>query len=274
MGGLVLRMPMEVEIFRNYKHSLMGRKLRTILDGEDQDVGVWYARAKRLVEDEMQKIAQQADEDGQIDASELDDSFSELLGHFLENQETWQEVCLVKDQGPKSSQGATLLVLNRPMAFKLTENLGKLVLFGAFNKKKNKKDGNSIKTAELESNGRKNLVRFMMAFSSECAVYVGGPDGQSEPATMIHGIADLPGATEISPGCGIYEGGLDAAVQGVLEGKYNPLDFRFFVGCHKYEESALDVAVHLGKYQPVACARSLALKQCMSLPKPLWNEGM
>lgn len=68
-------------------------------------------------------------------------------------------------------------------------------------------------------------------------------------------------------------GGIEAAVKGVLDGEYSPLEFRFFVGCHSYEESALDVAVHLGKYQPVACARSVALKQCISLPKPLWHEG-
>lgn len=59
-----------------------------------------------------------------------------------------------------------------------------------------------------------------------------------------------------------------------MEGEYSPLEFRFFVGCHLYDESALDVAVHLGKYQPIACARSVALKQCISLPKPLWHEVM
>jgi len=118
------------------------------------------------------------------------------------------------------------------------------------------------------------LKRFMMAFQNECAVYVGGPDEQGNPAEMIHGIKDLPGAVEISPGTKIYKGGLAAAIEGVLSGKYNPLEFRFFFGCHKYEESALDVAVHLGKFQPVACARSLALKQCISLPKPLWHEVM
>ena len=94
------------------------------------------------------------------------------------------------------------------------------------------------------------------------------------PATIIHGISDLPGATEISPGSNIYRGGLDAAVDGVLDGKYSPLEFRFFVGCHDYEESMLDVEVLLGKYQPIACARALALKQCISLPKPLWHEVM
>ena len=44
---------MEVEIFRNDKHSIMGRKLRSLLDGEDTFVvvkdiaGEGYARAGR-----------------------------------------------------------------------------------------------------------------------------------------------------------------------------------------------------------------------------------
>jgi hypothetical protein len=264
VSGLVVRMPIEVEIFRNYRHSMVGKKLRTILDGEDTDVGVWYARAKRLVEDEMQKIAQEADEEGQIDASVLNDDLKDLLGQFLENQETWQEVCLVLE---KNHLESNLLVLNRPMASKLTENLGKLCLFGTF------MNENLTKGTLKRGSRSKDLVRFMMAFSSDCAVYVGGPDEQGEPARFIHGIANLPGAREISPGSRIYEGGLEAAVQGVLDGKYNPSEFRFFVGCHKYEGSALEVSVHLGKFQPVACARSLALKQCIGLPKPLWHEG-
>lgn len=152
----------------------------------------------------------------------------------------------------------TTVVLNRPMAMKLTENLARLVLNGAF---------------VSSSSPKTDLVKFVLAFGNECAVYVGGSQGQQEPALMLHGIKDLPGAVEISPGSGIYKGGLAAAVDGVIEGKYKPLDFRFFVGRHEYEESMLDVQVLLGKYQPIACARSLALKQCISLPKPLWHEG-
>lgn len=60
----------------------------------------------------------------------------------------------------------------------------------------------------------------------------------------------------------------------MLEGRYDPLEFRFFVGCHDYRESMLDVEVMLGKLQPIACSRVLALKQCISLPKPLWHEVM
>ncbi len=257
---MVVRLPLEMELYRNHKHSITGRRLRKQLEGEQVEMGIWYARAKKMVEDGMKKIARQADGMGQIDATRLTEDSTELLSLFLDNQETWQEVCLVIEQ---SGGNAKTLVLNRPMAFKLTENLGKLVLNGAFMTK------DDIKLVE-----RRDLLRFMMAFSSECAVYVGGPDDQGESAIMIHGIQDLPGAQEISPGSNIFRGGIDAAVEGVLEGKFSPLEFRFFVGCHNYEESALDVAVRLGKYQPVACARSVALKQCISLPKPLWHEGM
>lgn len=105
-------------------------------------------------------------------------------------------------------------------------------------------------------------------------VYIGGPDDQGKPAEIIHGIKSLRGAREIAPGTGIYRGGLAAAVDGVLKGLYQPMDFRFFVGKHRYEDNLLDVSILLGKYQPVACSRALALKQCISLPKPLWHEVM
>ena len=91
---------------------------------------------------------------------------------------------------------------------------------------------------------------------------------------IIHGISDLEGAVEISPGTGIYRGGMEAAVDGVLEGRFNPLDFRFFIGCHDYRNGDLDVNIYSNKYQPIACTRALALKQCIQLPKPLWHEVM
>lgn len=105
-------------------------------------------------------------------------------------------------------------------------------------------------------------------------VYIGGPNDHGKPAEIIHGIKSLRGAKEIAPGTGIYRGGFAAAVDGVLKGLYQPLDFRFFVGKHVYDDNLLDVSVLLGKYQPVACSRALALKQCISLPKPLWHEVM
>eukprot|EP00534_Pseudo-nitzschia_fraudulenta_P004876 CAMPEP_0201116072 /NCGR_PEP_ID=MMETSP0850-20130426/449_1 /ASSEMBLY_ACC=CAM_ASM_000622 /TAXON_ID=183588 /ORGANISM="Pseudo-nitzschia fraudulenta, Strain WWA7" /LENGTH=523 /DNA_ID=CAMNT_0047380057 /DNA_START=280 /DNA_END=1851 /DNA_ORIENTATION=+ len=274
VGGLVVRLPLEVELYRNYRHSIAGSKLRAMLvdDGEGKNTPTdelvmshWYGRSRDLIESQMKEIADMADEEGQIDATTLAEDYSEMLTLYLDNQEQWQEVCLVLEQKTSSegSRSAKTLVLNRPMAFKLTKDMGRLVYFGAFDQQ-----------TKIGRESAKALTRFMIAFRDECAVYVGGPDDQGESATIIHGIRDLPGAVEISPGTNIYRGGLDAAIDGVLNGKYNPLEFRFFVGCHNYEESMLDVEVRLGKYQPVACARALALKQCISLPQPLWHEVM
>lgn len=253
-------MPIEAEIYRNHRHSITGKKLRKKFKVDNTEPSVWYRKAQLLVEHEMMEIAEKAGDDGQIDASTLDDESAELLQLYLDNQETWQEVCLVLERD-ECTGTTTTLVLNRPMALKLTENLAQLVLHGIF--RTEQKTKHEPKT---------DIIKFMLAFGQECAVYIGGPDDQDQPAEIIHGIADLPGAVEISPRSGIYVGGLEAAVDGVLKRKYKPMDFRFFVGRRSYDESALDVACLLGKYQPVAIARSLVLKQCISLPKPLWHE--
>lgn len=231
---------------------------------DDIDASTWYNEAQTLIEYEMKKIADKAQEDGQIDPSILDEASSEILHLYLEQQETWQEVCLILEMDERKKTASTV-VINRPMALQLTDSLGKLVLNGTF------------RPTQPPPVSMKDFLR---AFGSECAVYVGGPDLQHEPALLVHGIAGLAGSMEISPG--IYQGGLAAAVKGVLAGMYQPLDFRFFVGRHLYSPeplsttdsdfTTLELVVHLGKYQPVACARALALKQCIQLPKPLWHE--
>jgi Uncharacterized ACR, COG1678 len=257
------------------------------------EMAIWYSTAQSLVEEEMKVIAGAAESNGELDSSLLSDDSNEVLQLYLDHQETWQEVCLVTSY---DSESATTLVLNRPLALQLTDSLGKLVLYGAFSGKK---------ASSLDRKNDVSIKDFIKAFGRECGVYVGGPDDQHLPAILIHGISELDGAIEIAPGTGIYQGGLPAAVHGVLSGKYKPLEFRFFVGRHSYateldgdefydedededndeedildddedEElvipSTLDLDVVLGKYQPVACARSIALKQCIQLPKPLWHE--
>jgi Uncharacterized ACR, COG1678 len=345
----VVRMPLEVELRRNYKHSLTGQKLRDKLElrlrrdeqkaknkysaaaaaaaardsasrattnatrvqkgppppmlpssVDEMEIAIWYATAQTLVKDEMTAIASAAGSDGQLDSSTLSDAASEVLQLFLDHQETWQEVCLVLEH---SVQSATTLVLNRPLALQLTDALGKMVLYGTFSS-----DETQSRSERAAHKAQMPTIKdFLKAFGSECGVYLGGPDDQHLPAIMVHGIADLEGATEIAAGTGLYQGGIKAAVAGVLAGRYKPLEFRFFVGRHSYstttttasteidwplllenvdedeaamlEEvledgipSSLDLEVVLGKYQPIACARSLALKQCIQLPKPLWNE--
>ena len=109
------------------------------------------------------------------------------------------------------------------------------------------------------------VKRFVKAFGDEAAVYMGGPEKQDAPGLLIHGFA-LDGATELAPGTGIYVGGIEAAVEAVLAGTRKPLDFRWFVG------RRLAVSSAGGAWCSVACARPVALKQCLGLPKPLWHE--
>jgi len=258
VGGLVIRMPLEVEVYRSKKIPSAGEELRNFIK-KGEKVELWYRKAHTLCEKEIQKITAYA-ENGQIDASKISEVSNEFLQMYLDNQETWQEVCLVVDRN-NSGGTASALVLNRPMAYKLTENLGLLILEGVLNDEKSPRSCVSVDM-------------LMEAFGEECAVYVGGPDAQGESATLLHGFKDLPGAVEIAPGCNIFIGGIDHAIKGVKDGKYKPLDFRFFIGKHEFKNRQLDKQCILGKYQPIACSRPVVLKQCISLPTPLYYEVM
>jgi glucose-6-phosphate 1-epimerase/putative transcriptional regulator len=257
IGGLIVRLPLEVELQRNFAHSITGKSMRETLQVDD--TAKWYEEAQTLIAQSMLEIAQLAGDDGQIDPAALSAEKADLLTLYLDNQESWQEVGLILERDTDLGTASTL-VLNRPMAFQLTEHLARLVLHG------------SAMEATPTHTRKPDIHKFLAAFEMECAVYIGGLDQQEEPAEIIHGIKSLKGAVEIAPGTGIYRGGLAAAVDGVIKGIYQPLEFRFFVGKHLFEDNYLDISMLLGKYQPVACSRALALKQCISLPKPLWHE--
>ena len=165
------------------------------------------------------------------------------------------------------------LVINRPITKNINRQLAEILIRG----NKDDDDGEKQKFGyDFEFGFEDKMVQ---AFGKEAAVYMGGPNKQNEPAVLIHGIPNLDGAREIAPGTGIYQGGLEAAVDGILNGSYRALDFRFFVGRQVYdpkthpEKGTLLQKVQQSSYKPISCARSVALKQCLGLPKPLWHEG-
>jgi Uncharacterized ACR, COG1678. len=287
-------MPLEVEIYRNKDQLTIGKELNVRLEKDGMESNskpllsssstgaldknpdlsfsltaaqtlLWYKKTQSLIDDEMSEIVGLADERGQINSLQLGSKATEMLGLYLDNRQSWQEVCLVAERNVRNGDALTY-VLNRPMAFRLNENLARLVLFGAF---KNAMDDGKVSVSQMNL-----LTKFLRAFEQSCGVYIGGPDGMDDKAVLLHGISDLEGAEEIAPGTRIYRGGLDAAIAGVLQGKYKPLDFRFVVGCHKYKSGELERELQNCKHQPVACSRALALKQCIQLPKPLWHEVM
>lgn len=315
VGGLVCRMPLEVELHRGGPESALCQKLTAFLESDEYgsaeeavprslasspatggaaSVGArasreataggddepssfsalaaqttfWYRGAEKVLQWELAKVMAAASAQGEINPRALDKDGVEFLQMYLHHQNSWQAVELVVEQDGRTGAAKTLTI-NRPMAFQLSESLGRTLLLGAAYAEK----GGAMVNAK-ESNGveTRNVVKLLSAFENKCAVYVGGPDGMDQPATLIHGIAGLAGAVELAPGTGIYRGGVAAACDGVLAGRHEPLDFRFFVGHTKYVRGALDESVRRGRHQPVACSRPLVLKQCIQLPKPLWHE--
>ena len=123
---------------------------------------------------------------------------------------------------------------------------------------------------------------------------VGGPEGQAEPGTLVHGNSEVfeKAATggdcgELSGGSRIYlgsgPGGKVAASEAIRESRVDSqqkaennavLGYRLFVGKRRWGPGELEREVAQGCWQCAAVARPVALKQCLGLPKPLWHEVM
>jgi len=210
-----------------------------------------YRMADRLVSETLKAVAAMAT-DGKVSIDKVSDEQREMLAMYTSSQDSWQEVALVLKGDSVASVASSALVINRPIAKSMSRQLAELILNGG------KDDPNPRYDPSF-------VDRFMEAFGSECAVYVGGPDEQDAPGMLIHGF-ELEGATELAAGTRIFTGGFEAAVAAVQDGTRRPLDFRFFVGRRN------EVSTRGGAWTPVACARPVALKQCLGLPKPLWHE--
>lgn len=155
----------------------------------------------------------------------------------------WQSVVfLMRHRRVSGVEGSWGLILNRPSGYTIQQALAQV----------NQAD------ASLSVFGRN-------------AIYIGGFRSDGQSMYFLHG-HDLPGAEEIMPG--VFMGGLDAAAEEVLKGTLPASDFRFFVGRVDWQPGTLEKEVEGGLWFPAACARSLVLKQCIRLPKPLWREVM
>lgn len=90
--------------------------------------------------------------------------------------------------------------------------------------------------------------------------------------SMMHGHADVAGASQTGPG--VYLGGAEAAAKGLKTGLYQPQDFKFFIGSMQWRPGQLEAETAAGVWVPGAASRALVLKQCIGLPVPLWREIM
>ncbi|GJP62942.1 hypothetical protein CLOP_g20005 [Closterium sp. NIES-67] len=130
----------------------------------------------------------------------------------------------------------------------------------------NRPSGYTIQKALAQTNQVEDAALTVFARN---AIYIGGFKSDGRTLHFLHG-HDLPGAKEVMPG--VFLGGLEAAAEQVLMGNMPPTDFRFFVGRLEWQPGKLQEEVDAGLWYTAACARSLVLKQCLQLPKPLWRE--
>lgn len=275
-GTLLCRLPLEGQLMYLMRQGSVGettwgQKLREQLVKElpeaeagrskDELFETWsrntpycYRLAENMVKKELGSISQKAI-DGRLNVRKLSKPEQELIMMYSRaGEEYWQAVCLVLSTKSGSSTDAQeAIMINRPCAKRIDAKFANLLLNGA-------EGAVNFDEETVEACER--------AFGLEAAVYMGGPEKQGLGGLLVHGFEDLPGAEEISPGTRIYTGGVRAAIDGVLNGKFKPLDFRWFVGRHT------DLSTRRGGWSAVACARPICLKQCLGLPKPLWHEVM
>merc|ERR1719329_862552 len=197
-----------------------------------------YRVAETMMEERICAIGAQADEKGRINARDLKQEDLQLLALFSESQNAWQQVCLILSATDGAADKS--VVLNRPLAKGINDALALRILNGAGR-------STSPDSAALVAAAKK----LEKAFGDEAAVYWGSPE--LAPGTRIYSCAGM---------------GVEAAADAVLDGRCAPLDFRWFIGRH----ATLRCAER--EWAAAACARPVALKQCLGLPKPLWHEVM
>ncbi|KAL3900157.1 MAG: hypothetical protein SGPRY_012512 [Prymnesium sp.] len=263
-GGLAVRSPLPAVITYQMRHSSPpsewgGRLLQrlradlpSLEEGEEErwmgNTVYCYRKAEGMVEEVMSSVAARAT-NGRIQMGSLPPHEQQLVALFAAAQQEWQQVCLVLSVKDGSN---TAVAINRPLAKAVNRPLAELLLNGEKGSTPPKFDESMVD-------------KCVRAFGGQSGVYVGGPKRQREPALLVHGLP-LEGSEEIAPGTRIYTGGEEAAIEGVLRGEYSPLDFRWFVG----RQEKLHTST--GEWRTLACARPVALKQCLGLPKPLWHE--
>jgi len=232
-----------------------GQDKESMLATWSQNTNYCYKLAESLIRGALSSVASRAS-GGTIDIRQLSSVERDLVIMYSRAQETWQQVCLVLKAESGSSAADEAVVINRPFAREVNKPLAEMLLNG-------RQSASAVNVPYSEE----DIADCVKAFGEDAAVYVGGPNEQEGAGILVHGF-DLPGASEIAPGVGIFVGGARAAIQGVLNGTFSPLDFRWFVGRHTALSSLR------GEWRAVACARPIALKQCLGLPKPLWHEVM
>ncbi|KAG0583095.1 hypothetical protein KC19_3G108900 [Ceratodon purpureus] len=119
--------------------------------------------------------------------------------------------------------------------------------------------------------GQLEEFKDLMPELSNCPLYFGGDVGP-ECTQVIHGVPGLEDSREIMNG--VFMGGTSSIQESVRSGKSTPNDFRWFLRFAGWGPGQLEQEVEAGVWYLASCSKRFVLKQCIQLPKPLWNEVM
>lgn len=271
-GGLLLRTPFDEQLLKNpgpWRRHILDAVIEEAeampIDKEQTEARIEKHLAdpvhmmkvvEALVEEEMESIMTTVQEGRTVSALQAD-----LLQNYEDHANAWQEVLLIT--ADDKEEGTKAVVINRPLGQGVSPSLA-VALFEKYLSGDSPSEATKDEISDLNS--------FVTAFE-QGPVYAGGPEDQETMATLLHGYP-LPGAREIASGTQIYEGGFIAATNSVRKGECKPIDFRIFVGQRRWAPGKLREEIKHGLWIPVAASRTVALKQCLGLPKPLWHEVM
>ena len=141
----------------------------------------------------------------------------------------------------------------------------------------NRPTGLTMKRLPLMDAATGRHSRLCNSFQDE-RVYFGGRSHQ-ELVQMVHGYSDIhqmDRTRAIRPG--VYLGekaeSFDAACDAVEQHSRLQSGFKFFCGRLEWNFNGLRSELESGTWYCAACSRTLILKQCLSLPVPLWCETL
>ena len=175
-----------------------------------------------------------------------------------------QLVCYITKHDPQ--QGSVALILNRPATAALGDLLGWGLRFGGGDDEEDDgSEGPSTSSSAAVEGALGDSPVYLGGFFSPARI-------SAQPLTLLHGIPGIEGSVEVSPGGGVFSGGVAAAAAAVGSGRQPESRCRLFAGALVWPPGGLAAEVEGGVWFAAASSRAVVLKPCLGLPVPLWRE--
>ncbi|GAB5367016.1 hypothetical protein AAMO2058_001193700 [Amorphochlora amoebiformis] len=266
-GELLLRKPIELQIwhipeYRQILERKLDPRLQHQLMRQPPQVVALYTVAEDFLRDRMKMIYNKCKDSRGRNAKLTRDDMN-LLELYQNYMDTWQQVVYITDRDSRGgSRGVTI---NRPRP----ECVGTLW-----------EERPEVMTREKE--------RFKRIFGSQ-VLYAGAPTVEVEVENKVS--VGERGSRPSRPRTReekykrrwrpvgddndrIYASDIESACDSVESLGACPGHFRIIQGSREWAPGEVEAEIDAGLWFSVAASRSLILKHCVGLPKPLWHEIM